>query len=63
MHSPKMPAAPAIPPPPPAPPTIDQAAANLSQDNLLRQRRGRMADVLTNDMSTPSLSATKMLTG
>lgn len=63
MHSPKMPAQPAIPAPPPAPPTMDQAAANLSQDNLLRQRRGRMADILATQSAQPGMSAVKMLTG
>jgi hypothetical protein len=58
-----MPASPAIPPPPPAPPTIDAAAANLSEDNLLRQRQGRMADILTRQSATPGMSATRMLTG
>ena len=63
MHAPKMPASPALPPPPPAPPTMDMAAQNLNADNLLRQRRGRAADILAKDQLTPGMSAVKMLTG
>lgn len=46
MHSPKMPASPAIPAPPPAPPSIDQAALNVDQQDMMRKRRGRAADLL-----------------
>lgn len=63
MHTPKMPAAPPIPPPPPAPPSIDDAAKNLSIDNLLRQRKGRAADILATQSASPGMSAVKMLTG
>lgn len=63
MHQPKMPAQPAIPAPPPAPPSIDDATKNLNMDNLQRQRRGRMADILATQSATPGMSATKMLTG
>ena len=46
MHSPSMPKAPAIPAPPPAPPTVDQAQADVDQNDILRKRRGRAADIL-----------------
>lgn len=52
MSSPKMPKSPAIPPPPPTPPTTDQAQADVDQNDLLRRRRGRAADVLA--PTTPS---------
>ncbi len=46
MHAPKMPAMPAAPAPPPPPPTVDQAALNVDQQDMMRKRRGRAADLL-----------------
>lgn len=63
MHAPKMPASPGLPPPPPAPPTVDQAALNVDQQNLLRKRRGRAADLLAPIDSSASPTGAKALLG
>lgn len=59
--------APKIPPPQPIPrpPTIDQAAADSDQNDILRRRKGRAADILTSsrgDLTPPSVG-TKTLLG
>lgn len=65
FHSPKTPAMPAAPAPTPAPPTIDQAAMNQEQQNILRTRRGAAASVLAgpNPANPTTLSTPKLLGG
>ena len=51
-------------PPPPKPPTVDQAAQTADQQDLIRKRRGRAADILTGtsgDMSAPPTGAATLL--
>lgn len=64
FHSPKVAPMPQAPAPTPAPPTLDQAAANQTQENLVRGRRGAAASVLAGDNpSAPSSLGSPRLLG
>jgi len=57
-HAPKMPA----PMPAPPPPTIDEAAQNQSRQDMLRQRKGAMANVIAgNNPTAPQTAIAKLL--
>jgi len=60
---PKVPAMPAAPAPPPAPPTLDQAAMNQQQDELIRSRRGAAASVLAGQSPAAPTTGTPRLLG
>lgn len=58
--------APKMPPPQqiPKPPTLDQAAQNADQNDMLRRRRGRAADILTGtkgDLVAPNIGTATLL--
>lgn len=64
FSKPKVPKAPPVVAPPPVP-TVDDAAKNTQEADLLRRRRGRAASMVngaSGDASTPSVG-TKMLLG
>lgn len=60
-----MPKSPAVPPPPPAPPTVDKALADVNQNDLMRRRRGRAADLLApvNSTAAPGQGGVKQYLG